>query len=118
MTGNDHFNTFDNTGYRFLGACPSWLVLDIGISKDFSVVLNGDPNCHDINVKCQKTLDVFVDGVRVHLGAKTNTSFVVKVEGNLINLPHTSSDPIIKQVLMAMVIINFEKVAFLSLKTR
>ena len=98
MTGNDHFNTFDNTGYRFTGACSSMLVIDNENPDKFKVVLNGDPNCQDVNAPCQKSLDLIVDGVSVHLGARTNTTFIVKVGGKLINLPHTSSDPIIKEV--------------------
>ena len=97
MTGKDHFSTFDNTGYRFTGACSSMLVIDNENPNQFKVVLNGDPNCN-VSVPCQKSLDMIVDGVSVHLGAATNTSFVVKVDGNPISLPYTASSPLIKQV--------------------
>lgn len=97
MTGKDHFSTFDNTGYRFTGACSSMLVIDNENPNQFKVVLNGDPNCN-VSVPCQKSLDMIVDGVSVHLGATTNTSFVVKVGGNPISLPYTASSPLIKQV--------------------
>ena len=97
MTGKDHFSTFDNTGYRFTGACSSMLVIDNENPNQFKVVLNGDPNCN-VSVPCQKSLDMIVDGVSVHLGATTNTSFVVKVDGNPISLPYTASSPLIKRV--------------------
>ena len=97
MTGKDHFSTFDNTGYRFTGACSSMLVIDNENPNQFKVVLNGNPNCN-VSVPCQKSLDMIVDGVSVHLGAATNTSFVVKVDGNPISLPYTASSPLIKQV--------------------
>ena len=97
MTGKDHFSTFDNTGYRFTGACSSMLVIDNENPNQFKVVLNGDPNCN-VSVPCQKSLDMIVDGVSVHLGAATNTSFVVKVDGNPISLPYTASSPLIKRV--------------------
>ena len=97
VTGKDHFSTFDNTGYRFTGACASMLVIDNENPNQFKVVLNGDPNCN-VSVPCRKTLDMIIDGVRVHLGAKTNTSFIVKVNDKLINLPYTASSPLIKQV--------------------
>ena len=97
MTGKDHYSTFDNTGYRFTGACSSMLVIDNENPNQFKVVLNGDPNCN-VSVPCQKSLDMIVDGVSVHLGATTNTSFVVKVGGNPISLPYTASSPLIKRV--------------------
>lgn len=97
MTGKDHFSTFDNTGYRFTGACSSMLVIDNENPNQFKVVLNGDPNCN-VSVPCQKSLDMIVDGVSVHLGAMTNASFVVKVDGNPISLPYTASSPLIKRV--------------------
>ena len=73
------------------------LVIDNENPNQFKVVLNGDPNCN-VSVPCQKSLDMIVDGVSVHLGATTNTSFVVKVDGNPISLPYTASSPLIKQV--------------------
>lgn len=73
------------------------LVIDNENPNQFKVVLNGDPNCN-VSVPCQKSLDMIVDGVSVHLGAATNTSFVVKVDGNPISLPYTASSPLIKQV--------------------
>ena len=73
------------------------LVLDSENPEDFKVVLNGDPNC-DINNPCQKSLDLIVDGINVYLGGKTNTSFVVKVEGTPVDLPHTTSAPYMKKV--------------------
>lgn len=97
VNGREHFNTFDNTGYRFSGPCSSMLVLDSENPEDFKVVLNGDPNC-DLNNPCQKTLDLIVDGINVFLGRKTNTSFVVKVEGTPVDLPHTTSAPYMKKV--------------------
>ena len=97
VNGREHFNTFDNTGYRFSGPCSSMLVLDSENPEDFKVVLNGDPNC-DINNPCQKSLDLIVDGINVYLGGKTNTSFVVKVEGTPVDLPHTTSAPYMKKV--------------------
>lgn len=97
VNGREHFNTFDNTGYRFSGPCSSMLVLDSENPEDFKVVLNGDPSC-DINNPCQKSLDLIVDGVNVHLGRKTNTSFVVKVEGTPVDLPHTTAAPYMKKV--------------------
>ena len=73
------------------------LVIDNENPNQFKVVLNGDPNCN-VSVPCQKSLDMIVDGVSVHLGATTNTSFVVKVDGNPISLPYTTSSPLIKRV--------------------
>lgn len=73
------------------------LILDSENPEDFKVVLNGDPNC-DLNNPCQKTLDLIVDGINVFLGRKTNTSFVVKVEGTPVDLPHTTSAPYMKKV--------------------
>ena len=73
------------------------LVIDNENPNQFKVVLNGDPNCN-VSVPCQKSLDMIVDGVSVHLGATTNTSFVVKVDGNPISLPYTASSPLIKRV--------------------
>ena len=73
------------------------LVIDNENPNQFKVVLNGDPNCN-VSVPCQKSLDMIVDGVSVHLGAATNTSFVVKVDGNPISLPYTASSPLIKRV--------------------
>ena len=73
------------------------LVLDSENPEEFKVVLNGDPNC-DIKNPCQKSLDLIVDGINVHLGKKTNTSFVVKVEGKAIDLPHTTAAPYMKTV--------------------
>ena len=73
------------------------LVIDNENPNQFKVVLNGDPNCN-VSVPCQKSLDMIVDGVSVHLGATTNTSFVVKVGGNPISLPYTASSPLIKRV--------------------
>lgn len=97
VNGREHFNTFDNTGYRFSGPCSSMLVLDSENPEEFKVVLNGDPNC-DINNPCQKSLDLIVDGINVHLGRKTNTSFVVRVEGKAVDLPHTTAAPYMKKV--------------------
>ena len=97
VNGREHFNTFDNTGYRFSGPCSSMLVLDSENPEDFKVVLNGDANC-DLNNPCQKSLDLIVDGIKVYLGRKTNTSFVVKVEGTSTDLPHTTSAPYMKKV--------------------
>ena len=97
VTGIDHFNTFDNTGYRFMGACPSMLVIDSENPKQFKVVLNGNPDCQNVSLPCKKTLDLIVDGVSVHLGAKTNTSFIVKVDGELKKLP-VNKYPVIKEV--------------------
>jgi len=41
---------------------------------------------------------LIVDGINVHLGRKTNTSFVVKVEGVPVDLPHTTAAPYMKSV--------------------
>ena len=62
------------------------------------VWLNGDPNCYNVSVPCKKTLGLIVDGVEVHLGARTSTSFNVTVNNEPIHLPRTTSDPTIKEV--------------------
>lgn len=105
VTGREHFNTFDNTGYRFSGPCPAMLVLDSENPEEFKVVLNGDAKC-DMNNPCRKSLDLIVDGVNVHLGAKTNTSFIVKVDGKSVDLPHTTMVPYMKKVGQAMAVVT------------
>ena len=94
--GEGHFNTFDNMAYRFNGTCDHTLVMDRENTDSLMVVLNGDPDCN-LNVKCQKSLNLTIDNVKVFLGRKTNTSFVVKVNGRPVSLPYTGS-PIMRVV--------------------
>ena len=98
VTGRDHFNTFDNTPYRFFQEnCSQMLVLDKENPEEFKVVLNGNSGCEMI-YPCQKSLDLILDGAKVYLGAKTNTTFIVKVNDKPVDLPYTDSWPYVKKV--------------------
>lgn len=98
VTGRDHFNTFDNTPYRFFQEnCSQMLVLDKENPEEFKVVLNGNSGCEMI-YPCQKSLDLILDGAKVYLGAKTNTTFIVKVNDKSVDLPYTDSWPYVKKV--------------------
>ncbi|XP_048579468.1 mucin-2 isoform X50 [Nematostella vectensis] len=98
ISGRGHFTTFDHQEYSFYGTCSYKALIDnSNVKQIFQVVLNNDKNC-DINAPCTKSVDVNVDGKKVHLGQEVASRHgFVKVDGVTENLPYTKSWPNIRQ---------------------
>lgn len=93
--GQEHYRTFDNNVYTFIGSCEYQLVRDCALNT-FSVNVINDRHC-DGSAPCKRELDLYLGSSKVSL-RQTANGLQVTWDGTPHSVPFSRSGTVFQQV--------------------